>query len=226
MCVGGSGLNLMMHVRLIVLPLSTYRSGPPSIVAVGTANLKKVEELKMAPRIESVNRPTVSRNCFQSRPMWLSPQNVHHLSLVDSSACPSWRCSTCQYYEPSLWLTQAAHWHAQSRLPTRLFVAAATYASCHCSSYTNSWLMCVHTRMSVCVCVCESMALRNVSKIHRIRSPLDYEMSNDGPRSCCPIYKQLSNFSKGKAAAELVLKLSPTLPPCLSLSGEQKPFPQ
>lgn len=37
MCVGGSGLNLMMHVRFMVLPLSTYRSGPPRIVAVGTA---------------------------------------------------------------------------------------------------------------------------------------------------------------------------------------------
>lgn len=33
---GGSGLNRMAHVKLMVLPLSTYRSGPFNIVAVGT----------------------------------------------------------------------------------------------------------------------------------------------------------------------------------------------
>lgn len=32
----GSGLYLTAHVKLIVLPLSTCKSGPPRIVAVGT----------------------------------------------------------------------------------------------------------------------------------------------------------------------------------------------
>lgn len=36
MKAGGSGLNRMLQVRLMVLPLSTCRSGPPNIVAVGT----------------------------------------------------------------------------------------------------------------------------------------------------------------------------------------------
>lgn len=33
---GGSGLYLMMQVKLIILPLSTWRSGPPRMEAVGT----------------------------------------------------------------------------------------------------------------------------------------------------------------------------------------------
>lgn len=37
---GGSGPNRIVHVRLMVLPLSTYRSGPPNIVAIGSAPLR------------------------------------------------------------------------------------------------------------------------------------------------------------------------------------------
>ncbi|CAH2003645.1 unnamed protein product [Acanthoscelides obtectus] len=37
MYAGGSGLKRMEQVKLMVLPLSTCRSGPPSICAVGTA---------------------------------------------------------------------------------------------------------------------------------------------------------------------------------------------
>lgn len=36
MKAGGSELKCMAHVKFIVLPAPTYRSGPPSIVAVGT----------------------------------------------------------------------------------------------------------------------------------------------------------------------------------------------
>lgn len=35
---GGSGPNRIVHVKLIWLPLSTYRSGPPKIVAIGSAH--------------------------------------------------------------------------------------------------------------------------------------------------------------------------------------------
>lgn len=36
MCPGGSGPNLIVHVKFIVLPLSTNRSCPPNIVATGS----------------------------------------------------------------------------------------------------------------------------------------------------------------------------------------------
>lgn len=41
MYAGGSGLYLIVHVRLMVLPLSTCKSGPPKIVAVGTEKYRK-----------------------------------------------------------------------------------------------------------------------------------------------------------------------------------------
>lgn len=58
------------------------------------------------------------------------------------------------------------------------------------------------------------MALRNVSKIHRIRSPVDYEMSN-GQGSWSYIS---SSHISGKAAAELVLRANVPLYLSLSLS--------
>lgn len=36
MYAGGSGLNRIEQVKLIVLPLSTCKSGPPRMAAVGT----------------------------------------------------------------------------------------------------------------------------------------------------------------------------------------------
>lgn len=43
MNAGGFGEYLMVHVKLIVLPLSTWRSGPPRIDAVGTVeNIKEI----------------------------------------------------------------------------------------------------------------------------------------------------------------------------------------
>lgn len=37
MCPGGSDTpNRIVHVKFIVLPLSTYKSGPPKIVATGS----------------------------------------------------------------------------------------------------------------------------------------------------------------------------------------------
>lgn len=35
-CPGGSGPNRMVHVKFIVLPRSTNKSGPPNIVATGS----------------------------------------------------------------------------------------------------------------------------------------------------------------------------------------------
>jgi hypothetical protein len=43
MYAGGSVLCLIVHVRLMVLPLSTCKSGPPKIVAVGTATRQEKE---------------------------------------------------------------------------------------------------------------------------------------------------------------------------------------
>lgn len=40
MYAGGSGLYLTAHVKLIVLPLSTCKSGDPNIAAVGTGRDK------------------------------------------------------------------------------------------------------------------------------------------------------------------------------------------
>ena len=37
---GGSGLYLIVQVKLIVLPISTCKSGPPKMVAVGTVKMK------------------------------------------------------------------------------------------------------------------------------------------------------------------------------------------
>lgn len=39
-----------MHVRFMVLPLSTYRSGPPRMVAVGTAK-KELRDSKSMRRL-------------------------------------------------------------------------------------------------------------------------------------------------------------------------------
>lgn len=46
MYAGGSGLYLTEHVKFIVLPLSTWISGDPSIFAVGTETIEREKEKK------------------------------------------------------------------------------------------------------------------------------------------------------------------------------------
>lgn len=128
MCVGGSGLNLMMHVRFMVLPLSTYRSGPPRIVAVGTAK----KELSLS--IDERN----SRNRFQSRRTGLN--STKRARFLSSSTCLPGLPTACVICASPAH-TMSSPWPSLSQLigmPTpdsqtaraiRLFVAAATYAT-------------------------------------------------------------------------------------------------
>lgn len=40
MALGGSGRCLTMHVKLMVEPMSIYKSGPPKIVVTGSVHIR------------------------------------------------------------------------------------------------------------------------------------------------------------------------------------------